>query len=719
MGRRIDTYKQDKTNPRRMTTTAMSIQGISRPIRHTLCRSNQYDFDVDNCHPVLLKNWCDSKGYTNTCLSDFNDNRKERFLQVQEAMGWTKEETKTYILRLLNGGGVQGLPNQDIMHQLECLDWFEPLIRELESMRENVAIRYPDLLKKAVKAKGKEYYNLHGTCLSYLLTNLENQVLNVMVNACIKRNVKISGLIYDGFQAYKDSVPDTDEFMRYLESEIFENTGYTMKVSQKQMTEGIIVPDDYLDPGQRKEIERLEKKKVKEEEKKEKKTEQDLFKAEKQRQRELKKEQKKTEEKDDVPLVKEYLEVRNAEIEYDKKLGYGYFYDSKRCLWVQFRSFEGLGEDMINTLDLQTAKNVTNAISVVKKLLMNREDDLTKFNMKPGIVSLQGDQVLDMRTLHVRKREKEDYCSFQLQSTYTPDYDRQWVNTYIGDLLKTEDQAYIDQVLEIIGYMFAGENNLKIVIMMIGTGDNGKSLFMEIVKSLMEQYGTVANPKIFIKPRFENNTHEAHMIPLIGKRGAFLSELGENDELNANALKRISGNDPDSLRNSGSDLTLDVTIKAVPFSASNYVPRNSDPVLWKRLKIINFANTFEKSALKEAEIRGHRHDLFCAFMEGANRYYNRNMTMEYCQQITAFTQEKRDDKDPFIAFLEEHEESETSIEHNIPCKDVFLAFVDFCNNSKGEYQKVGKEIFYARLEKHFGMVKKRNSKGNFYNFKFN
>jgi hypothetical protein len=783
-GRRIDTYSQSKKNPRRMTTKKMSIQGISRQIRHTLCRENQYDLDVDNCHPVLIKNWCDKKGIVCEQLIDWNNNRKERTRQIQEILGVVKDEAKRYNLSLLNGGGIIGKKNEEYMEKLKVLPWFLPYIEELKIIRGHVSLMYPDLKKMAIESRGKDYYNLYGTTISYLLTNLENQVLNIMINACIKRKVKISGTIYDGLQIYKDTVPDLEEFMRYLESEILTYSEYSMKISKKEMDEGIVIPDDYVDPDTREEQEKEAEKKRTEEEnkqekykkeqvKKEKKQQKELEKHTKEEQRKLRKEAKKEEDekKKDVPHAQEYLDEREGEIVYDKKMGYGYFYNASKRLWCQFKSFDSLDEDIIDTLGLESAKEIKNINLVVKRKLMNREDDLTKFNMKTGILALGESDIIDMRTLEVRPRVKTDLCSFYLSSTYKPEYDRKWVEQYIGQLLNVwteEDQKetekeerefkafmeksleekfediqkaievfrnetydeesqekikirekklnYVQQVLEMFGYIFTGENNLKIILMMLGKGDNGKSLFMEIVKILMEQYSTIANPKIFKKPRFENNTHEAHLYPLIGKRGAFISELSEGDEFNATVMKRASGNDPDSIRNSGSDLTLDVTLKAVLVAVSNEVPKNTDPVLWKRLKFINFANTFSRDSNKEKEIKDHKNDLFCAFMEGAHRYYQRGMTINYCEEIDKFTQDQRDSKDSFIAFSEtyEIEESKDGKEY---CKEVYQVYMDFCYNSKGEHKRDGKETFYAKFEKKYGFVKDKDAKGNFYRMK--
>jgi P4 family phage/plasmid primase-like protien len=789
-GKCVNTYRQNKGNPRRMTSDKMSIQGISRCIRHSLCRDLHYDIDIENCHPVLLTNWCKKQGVVCSRLDEFNSDRKNKFMEVRALMKWTKDETKTYLLRLINGGGITGLVNETIILQLSELEWFLPLIDELQTIRDHVGRIYPNLMEMTIKAKGKDYYNKGGTCLSYLLTNLENQVLNIMTKACILRKVKIAGIIYDGFQAYKSDIPDIDEFMRHLESEILLFSGYSLRVTQKIMDEGLIIPDDWCTPKERKEQEEKEQKEnskqqkeqerqqkeqerqrkeqeekeqkeqerqqkeqerqrkeqeekeqkeqerqrkeqekqekqeqkeqekqrkeqEKQEEKKRKEEENKLLKEEKARQKELRKEQKKDEEEetDDVPLAKEYLKKRDGEILYDKKMGYGYFYRPDTRLWCQFKSFDCLNDDMMEELGLLKTKDIKNIGFAVKQKLMNREDDLTRFNMRQGFIATGQKDIIDLKTLTVREREKEDLCSFYLSQEYRKEYDKKWVNDYIGQLLNTNKQEYIDQVLEVIGYIFTGENNLKIIIIMMGKGDNGKSLFIEVVKSIMEQYSTVANIKIFKKPKFENNTHEAYLYPLIGKRAAFSSELAEEDEFNATVLKNASGNDSISIRNSGAEITFDTILKSVLVAITNSVPKTNDVALWNRLKFINFANTFEKSGQKEIEIKSHKNDLFCAFLEGAKRYYDRGMKIEYCDEIVSFTKKQKDAKDSVIAFCGVYE-IEVSDNNKVYCKELYQAYIEFC---RSEFIKAdGKETFYQKFERMYNFIKDKDYKGNYY-----
>jgi hypothetical protein len=171
------------------------------------------------------------------------------------------------------------------------------LIAELDAIRKTVMKLHPELEKKAKRSKDTSY-NVEGTVLSYLLTNLENQFLQTMVQTCAKKGYKISSLIFDGLMLYKNTVPDVAECCAVLQ-EALAQTGYTFSIVEKEMDEGLLIPSEYLMKEDRLEKEKEEKKKEKEEKQNEKEAlleQKSLEKEVKQSKREEKKQKAKQEE---------------------------------------------------------------------------------------------------------------------------------------------------------------------------------------------------------------------------------------------------------------------------------------------------------------------------------------------------------------------------------------------------------------------------------------
>ena len=473
------------------------------------------------------------------------------------------------------------------------------------------------------------------------------------------------------------------------------------------MDEGFDIPTDYLVPKERKNRDRIkeieENIKLKKDQKELKKNQKELEKQAKEQNR----------EPTDLEFADDFLKQKEGEILYDKRVKIGYIYKRQTRLWNQFENFDSLNEHILEGLQMivQT-KSLKNVIYLVKSKLMNREDNVLIFNTIPGLLPMQ-DAVFDMKTQKARERVKEDYFSFTLKETYNPKYDKQWVHTYIGSLICKEgeyDHELVLQVLELIGYSFTGENNLKKILLFKGGGDNGKSLLLEMIKTMMTEFVKPANKKIYKKPRFENNTHEAHLMMMIGARIATVPELDEKDEFYCESLKSFSGNDEISIRNCGSDKTLNIIIKAVLIIACNEVSKFQDRVLENRLSCIPFVNKFERNAEKADEIRSHINDLFSACLDGANRYYTNKKDIVILEKIKQYTRSIADSKDSFIQFIEEETYHKgTDKEY---CKNIYYTYMNFCKVS--DMCPDGKEMFYKKIETMFDIKKIKDKTGNYY-----
>ena len=77
-------------------------------------------------------------------------------------------------------------------------------------------------------------YNYKGKNLSRIILDIENQILQIMINYFISKNVNISTLEYDGLKIY------TDKYSKYfsineLELNIYKNIGINIKLAFKNI----------------------------------------------------------------------------------------------------------------------------------------------------------------------------------------------------------------------------------------------------------------------------------------------------------------------------------------------------------------------------------------------------------------------------------------------------------------------------------------------------
>jgi hypothetical protein len=201
-------YKQRKGVGRFHALYSLSLQCISRQIRHTICSDFYIDIDIHNAHPTILKFICGLKGYACPILTKYCDDRdgfcKNNNLETSEG--------KYLIIAIINGGTAEYnkiknpsadlvllIPEMKIIHNLIIND-----NRELYEKHKNERI------------EKKKTYNHEASFMNIILRDLENKILNVIYEYFKKD--KYAVLCFDGIMLRKDIKYD----LKGCEQEIFD-----------------------------------------------------------------------------------------------------------------------------------------------------------------------------------------------------------------------------------------------------------------------------------------------------------------------------------------------------------------------------------------------------------------------------------------------------------------------------------------------------------------
>jgi hypothetical protein len=237
---KVNYSQKNKNIGRFFAKGSLSLQSLPRQIRHTIAKEFYFDIDVVNCHPVILYQYCNKHNIYCLELKEYIDNRDIILNQIIESDNLTKSEAKQLILKITNGGE---LKNSKALY----LHRFEKEIKNIHDsickISENE--KYLKIGKK--NADKKNGYNINGSTVNILLTDIENNILNCMIDYL--KNNKIIGknvvLVFDGLMILKNDVKNIDELLLKLEKYVFDNTSYNIKLLNKEMNEDVIVPDDY------------------------------------------------------------------------------------------------------------------------------------------------------------------------------------------------------------------------------------------------------------------------------------------------------------------------------------------------------------------------------------------------------------------------------------------------------------------------------------------
>ena len=168
----------------------------------TICNRYYQDVDIDKCHPVLLHQICAFEGIDMPVLQRYIT----EFDSLVEATGLPKKAFKKLVFATV----MYDLSNLSPAQLEKKADdagakSFPPLLlqmrTELLAATNTLLERYPAYMAHAQERKGRSYFNLRGTALSYLVQTAEKKCLVSLLNYFTQAGVTVGALIHDGVHA--------------------------------------------------------------------------------------------------------------------------------------------------------------------------------------------------------------------------------------------------------------------------------------------------------------------------------------------------------------------------------------------------------------------------------------------------------------------------------------------------------------------------------------
>jgi len=198
---------------------------------------------------------------------------------------------------------------------------------------------------------------------------------------------------------------------------------------------------------------------------------------------------------------------------------------------------------------------------------------------------------LDLRTADLRPHSREDRITALCPVDYRPDATcPAWIAFL--DAVFAGDLEVIRFVQRFCGYCLTGDVSLALLIVLWGSGSNGKSTFIEVLLGLLgTDYAGKAAPDLLLAK--SKGSHPTEKADLKGKRFVAASETADGRRLDEATVKELTGGDTIKARRMKEDFWGFVpTHKLV--MATNHKPRVTDggDGTWRRLRLLPFAVKF-------------------------------------------------------------------------------------------------------------------------------
>ena len=267
---------------------------------------------------------------------------------------------------------------------------------------------------------------------------------------------------------------------------------------------------------------------------------------------------------------------------------------------------------------------------------------------------------LDLEAMNLRDHNRHDLLTKLAPVRYDPDAECFRWSRFVDEIF-CGDTELIEYVQRACGYSLTGDTGAQVFFLLHGTGENGKSTFLETIRSMLgsgdDGYAKQAAPRTFIEHRNEGIPND--VARLRGSRFVTAIETGENRRLDETLVKQMTGGDTLTARFLRAEF-FEFEPHFKVWLATNHKPniKGTDHALWRRIRLIPFNATFSKGSgsrddnLKET-LRGELPGILNWCLTGLSRYMLGHNLDEAPQSVIEATAAYRTEEDVLGRWIDE------------------------------------------------------------------
>jgi putative DNA primase/helicase len=290
---------------------------------------------------------------------------------------------------------------------------------------------------------------------------------------------------------------------------------------------------------------------------------------------------------------------------------------------------------------------------------------IEQFDANPWLLNTPN-AVIDLRTGEVMENKPLHYCSRQTAIPYNPGAVCPRFDQFLLEIFGN-DETLVDFIWRIIGYSLTGSVREQVLFFLYGSGSNGKSTLLEVLRRLLGDYGSVSAPGLLIESK--SDRHPTEIADLRGRRLVYCVETGEGKRLAEELVKRLTGSDLLKGRMMRQDFFSFLPTHKLWLSA-NHKPtiRGTDHAIWRRIPLIPFEVQFRDpdvaqpgEPVKDAELLDKLDDelsgILVKAIRAARDWYENGLP--WPERVRQAVSEYRQEQDVLGTFIAERCEERT------------------------------------------------------------
>lgn len=266
------------------------------------------------------------------------------------------------------------------------------------------------------------------------------------------------------------------------------------------------------------------------------------------------------------------------------------------------------------------------------------------------------------------------------------------------------DKELIRYIQKAVGYSLTGSTAEQCAFFLYGTGRNGKSTFIDVIRDVFGDYAANIQPETIMVRNSQSSAINSDIARLKGARLVTSVEPNEGVRINEGLLKQLTGDDTVTARKLYSE-EFEFKPEFKLWMATNHKPiiRGTDTGIWRRIHMIPFNVQIPEDKVDKNlthKLKAEMTAIFKWCIDGCILWQREGLKMP--SAVLQSVREYKREMDVISAFIEDR----CVLEGSVQASTLYAAYASWAGDNN-EYC-MSNTKFSTELAKRFEKVKGRN-----------
>jgi putative DNA primase/helicase len=300
-----------------------------------------------------------------------------------------------------------------------------------------------------------------------------------------------------------------------------------------------------------------------------------------------------------------------------------------------------------------------------------------QLDARPWYLSVQNGTI-DLRTGDLRPHRREDLITKLAPVKYRQDAEAPRFLRYLDEVFAGDEQL-IAFVQRFAGYSLAGSTEERVFAILHGTGKNGKTTLVELLRDVLGDYAANTSAETILSRRNEGINND--VAALKGARFVSAAEVEQDRRLAESKVKNLTGTDTVTARFLYSEpFEFRPEFKLWLSTNNKPVIRGTDDAIWDRIRLIPFEQRFAGDRCDPklpGKLREELPGVLAWMVRGCLEWQREGLGDP--EKVRAATEGYRAEQDALAAFIEER--CVVGPEAWVKFSDLYAAYQEWCEEA--------------------------------------